>query len=62
MELHSEEYAAMSPTTLEVILEYYLSRIKTLIMNEFAIQAQGLITQQHVTNPSSDTSKKITGE
>lgn len=25
-------------------------------------QAQGLLIQQHVTNPSSDTSKKITGK
>ncbi|CRK99649.1 CLUMA_CG012960, isoform A [Clunio marinus] len=40
VELHSEEYAAMSPTTLE---------------------AQGLLIQQHVTHPTSDTSKKITG-
>lgn len=41
MELHSEEYAAMSPTTLE---------------------SQGLLIQQHVTNPTSDTSKKLTGK
>lgn len=72
-ELHSEEYAAMSPTTLEVSLkkvklDVNLSRIyrkmrykNDTLFSTMILQAQGLITS---TGPAqhNDASKKISGE
>ena len=64
MELHSEEYAAMSPTTLEVIylkVNYCLYDDLSLFSIIYGMQAQGLIQPQQPANPTTDTSKKITG-
>lgn len=58
-ELHSEEYAAMSPTTLEVIKIYFYDENHGI--NDKSFQAHGLITSTANPTNTNEASKKISG-
>lgn len=66
-ELHSEEYAAMSPTTLEVnlmnLLKSHSESFNTGFSKKktYVLQAHGLITSTVNTSNTNDASKKISG-
>lgn len=64
VELHSEEYAAMSPTTLEVRL--YLNKVRNICKQSkyCNFKAQGLLIPQYAAkeNVNVDAGKKITGK